>query len=220
MSTPLGTSTAATQCTCSFTATGLTILSKDTDFGFATEFNNKGCQDIGPFNGQLLHVVLSGSKEFSVALSQATECTESPVLATWDIVNAADYFTDGKHLYIPLANFNINKEYVMAVSFRAFRDPNTPTTFNLVEIIELPLDGIPGFPIPEKKATEPLYFHCTKKNSIGFGIDEGRPDLARELMRILDEENIKVTFFVLGSQLNDPGTTKFYIDAKNKGHQV
>lgn len=202
----------------------LTIRSGDIDFSFITEFDNAGCQDLSSFNNHLIHVRISGSPEFSVAVLQNNLGCDRNILPhpqTWDIVNAADYVSqDGGHLYIPIAHFNIDKTKAMAIAFQAFRDPNAATIFSLVEIIELPLDGIPGFTMPEKKPTAPLYMSCTKPGSIGFGIDEGSLEYAQQLMEILNREGIKVTFFVLGKDLVDTGFKKFYKEASDNGHQV
>lgn len=209
---------------CEITPGKLTIRSSDIDFSFISEFDNVGCQDISSLNSQLIHVALSGSSEFSVALLQNNPGCDPNILPypqTWDIVNAADYVSqDGGHLYIPIAHFNIDKAKAMAIAFKAFRDPNTATVFTLVEIIEFPLDGVPGFTMPEKKPTAPLVMSCTTPNSIGFGIDEGSLEYAQQLMGILDRERIKVTFFVLGKDLISTGFREFYRDASNNGHQV
>lgn len=148
-----------------------------------------------------------------------------PFPLTWDIVNAVDYahVSGGRtNLYIPLTHFNIEKSEALGFAFRAFRDPNTATTFHLVEFLELPLGGIPGFRIPEKKPTGPLHFACTRPNSIAFGIDDGVPELAQEMMEILNSEGIKATFFVVGQGLDDPSTnsSNFYKEARDNGHQV
>lgn len=212
--------------TCTFAPGSLTILSNDTNLGFYTNFDKNGCQDISALNNQILHVAFSGSPEFSIALQQNNpECNPNiaPYPETWDIVNAADYVDGaGQNIYIPLAHFDIEKAKTQSVAFKAFRNPNTATTFTLVDIIEYPLNGIPGFKVPEKKATGPLYFSCTRENSIAFGIDGGAPELAQPLMEIIKAEKIKVTFFVSGKDLDNPSTnfTNFYKEAIDNGHQV
>lgn len=209
---------------CEITPGKLTVRSSDIDFSFITELDNVGCQDISSLNSQLIHIVLSGSTEFSVAFLQNNPGCDPNILPypqTWDIVNAADYVSqDGGHLYIPIAHFNIDKTKAMAIAFQAFRDPNTATIFSLVEIIEFPLDGVPGFTMPEKKPTAPLYMSCTRLGSIGFGIDEGSLEYAQQLMGVLNREGIKVTFFVLGKDLISTGFRRFYKDASDNGHQV
>lgn len=168
-----------------------------------------------------MHVKFEGSPNFSIALQQnnpGCNANAAPYPETWDIVYAADY-SDGKDIYIPISHFNINKSRAVGLAFKAFRDVGVATKFSLIEIAT----GLPGGrSVPEKKPTGPLYFACTRPNSIAFGIDDGVPELANEMMQIIDEANIKVTFFTVGNALDDPSQpfTKLYQDAVKKGHQV
>lgn len=199
---------------------GLTILSGDTDYSFYTQLTG-GCQNIDTFAGQYVHVKFSGSPEFSIALQQHNPTCNSdlaPYPETWDIVNAVDY-SNGADIYVPLDHFTIVKQRAIGFAFKAFRDPNTPTTLTLVEIVAAPPSG---FNIPAKKPTGQLYFSCTRPNSIAFGIDDGVPELAQQTMDIIKAEGIKVTFFTVGNALDDASQpfAALYRQAAADGHQV
>ncbi|KAI5845215.1 hypothetical protein DFP73DRAFT_584762 [Morchella snyderi] len=203
---------------CQWNGGSLTIQSADTDYSFFTQFNN-ACQDLGSLNSQYLHIKCSGDKQFSIALTQNNnECNvnRAPYPETWDIVNAADY-SNGEDIYVPMSHFNIMKGRTLGVAFKAFRNPGASTTFSLIEIV----DSAP-VNVPEKKPTGPLYFSCTRPNSIAFGIDDGIPSLAEEMMEIVDSEGIKVTFFVVGQSLDDSSLPfkNLYKRALDNGHQI
>lgn len=68
----------------------------------------------------------------------------------------------------------------------------------------------------------PLYFACTRPNSFAFAIDDGSPQLAQEVMKIVREEGIKVTFFTVGLPLLDQSTnlSTIYKEMHSLGHQV
>lgn len=204
---------------CTFSGGSLSIKSTDTDYSFYTQLNG-GCQDITGLESQYLHVKLSGSSDFSIALQQNNpSCNEAiaPYPETWDVVYAADYHSNGD-IYIPLRHFNINKKRTIGIAFKAFRS-STPTVLKLVEIVAtLPA----GRSVPGKKATGPLFFQCTRPNSIAFGIDDGVPELAQRMMEIIRKQKIKVTFFTVGNSLYDPegNFTAVYKEAIARGHQV
>jgi len=206
--------------TCTWGDGSLSITSSDTDYSFYSQFTN-GCQDITSWESQYVHVKFSGSPNFSIALQQnnpGCNAAVAPYPETWDIVYAADY-SDGSDIYIPLSHFNINKSRAVGLAFKAFRDVGVETKLSLIEIAT----GLPGGrSVPEKKPTGPLYFACTRPNSIAFGIDDGVPELADRMMQIIDAAGIKVTFFTVGNALDDPSQpfTKLYQDAIKKGHQV
>ncbi|CCX15042.1 hypothetical protein FPQ18DRAFT_14495 [Pyronema domesticum] len=205
--------------TCTFGSGKLTVKATDTDYSFYTQLNG-GCQDVTGMNSQYLHVKISGSSDFSIALQQNNpSCDEtlSPYPQTWDIVYAPDYTVNGD-IYVPLSHFNINKQKAVGFAFKAFRS-TTATTFSLVEIVtSLPS----GRTVPAKKPTGPLIFQCTRPNSIAFGIDDGVPELAQRTMQIIKDAGIKVTFFTVGSALTDPegNFTAIYKEALDRGHQV
>lgn len=129
-----------------------------------------------------------------------------------------------KELFIPLSHFQINHRRVVSVSFTGFYTPE-PVTLYRVEIVpSVPPPGPENnhFRIPEKLPSGQLILRCSRPNSFAFGIDDGQPQFAQEVMRILDEENVRVTFFAVGAGLSDPSTnfTKFYREMLRKGHQV
>lgn len=206
---------------CTFASNKLRILSSDVDYSFYTQLNG-GCQDLGgTLSGNYLHVKLSGSVDFSIALQQNNpSCSEavSPYPETWDVVYAADYNINGD-IYVPLSHFNINKKRSLGFAFKAFRNSNVETVLSLVELVKsLPA----GRNVPAKKPTGALIFQCTRPNSIAFGIDDGVPELAQQTMDIIKNSGIKVTFFTVGSALLDPqgNFTPIYQEAIKRGHQV
>ncbi|PWW72833.1 Carbohydrate Esterase Family 4 protein [Tuber magnatum] len=207
--------------TCTWGGDGLTIISSDVDYSFYSQFDNAGCQDVSSWERQYVHIKFSGSHDFSIAMQQNNDgCKfdQAPYPETWDIVYAADY-SDGSDIFVPVSHFNINKGRAIGIAFKAFRNAGAETKFSLLEIVS-DLPG--GRSVPEKKATGPLYFACTRPNSIAFGIDDGSPEFTKEIMDIIDQENIKVTFFAVGQALDDPSQNfkAVYLEAIQKGHQV
>ncbi|KAJ5118952.1 Glycoside hydrolase/deacetylase beta/alpha-barrel [Penicillium atrosanguineum] len=129
-----------------------------------------------------------------------------------------------KELFIPLSHFLINQNRVVSVSFSGFYT-NRSITLHRVEIVSSvppPRKENNYFKIPEKLPTGELILRCTRPKSFAFGIDDGSPRFAQEVMRILDEENVRVTFFAVGAGLRDTTTnlTRFYREMLKKGHQV
>lgn len=127
-------------------------------------------------------------------------------------------------LYIPLSHFHIDQNRVVSVSFHGFYT-NEPLTLRRVEIVPMVPPPSPAnghFRMPGKLPTGNLVLRCTRPNSFAFGIDDGQPQYAQEVKRILDEENVRVTFFVVGAGLRDPSTnfTEFYRQMLREGHQV
>lgn len=129
-----------------------------------------------------------------------------------------------QELFIPLSHFRINQNRVVYVSFTGFYT-NESITLHRVEIVSNippPREENNYFKVPEKLPTGDLILRCSRPNSFAFGIDDGSPRFAQEVMRILDEENVRVTFFAVGAGLRDTSTnlTRFYREMLNKGHQV
>jgi hypothetical protein len=127
-------------------------------------------------------------------------------------------------LYIPLSHFRIDKRRVVSVSFTGFYT-NETVTLHRVEIVPSVPPPSPAnnyFTVPRKLQTGQLVLRCSVPNSFAFGIDDGQPQFAQEVMRILDEEDVRVTFFVVGAGLQDSTTnfTRFYKEMMKKGHQV
>lgn len=127
-------------------------------------------------------------------------------------------------LYIPLNHFNIDHGRVVSISFHGFytNDSITLRRIEIVPSVPPPSPANNYFEIPEKLPSGQLVLRCSVPNSFAFGIDDGQPQFAREVMKILDEEDVRVTFFVVGAGLRDPTTnfTRFYREMIGKGHQV
>lgn len=127
-------------------------------------------------------------------------------------------------LFIPLSHFHINHNRVVSVSFTSFYT-NVSLTLRRVELVSTvppPSAENNGFLIPEKQPSGTLVLRCSRPNSFAFGIDDGQPGFAQQVMQILDEENVRATFFVVGAGLTDQSTnfTNFYREMRGKGHQV
>jgi hypothetical protein len=129
-----------------------------------------------------------------------------------------------QELFIPLSHFRVNKDRIMSVSFTGFYT-NESITLHRVEIVSnIPPPSAENnyFKVPKKLPTGELILRCSRPNSFAFGIDDGSPRFAQEVLSILDEENVRVTFFAVGAGLRDTTTnlTRFYREMLNKGHQV
>lgn len=127
-------------------------------------------------------------------------------------------------LFIPLSHFKIDQSRVVSFSFTGFYT-NEPLTLRRIEIVPTippPAAENDNFHIPEKLPTGTLVLRCKRPNSFAFGIDDGQPRFAQEVMRILDKEDVRVTFFVVGAGLRDHSTnfTNFYKEMMKRGHQI
>lgn len=89
-----------------------------------------------------------------------------------------------------------------------------------VDIVSSIPDSFPRRPTKLPSGT--LHQFCTVPSSFAFGIDDGRPDLAPAMMRVLEEEDALVTFFATGSGLRDEKAnfSGVYREMLRKGHQV
>jgi len=198
----------------------LTIVSSDTDLAWYTQITDS-CRDIRSYENAYLHVQYSGSNKFTIALQQhnsACNTNIAPYPETWDVVSADRYAISATDIYVPLAHFSINKSRAIGLAFKAFQT-SSPTTFTKIEIVSTAPSNVK---IPAKVPTAPLYFACTRPNSFAFAIDDGVPDLAQEVMKIVKEEGIKVTFFTVGAPLLDPATnlSNVYKEMYSQGHQI
>ncbi|KAJ5632817.1 hypothetical protein N7490_009156 [Penicillium lividum] len=127
-------------------------------------------------------------------------------------------------LFIPLSHFRINHNRVVSVSFSGFYT-DVPLVLRRVEFVSTippPSPENNHFLIPEKAPTGTVVLRCSRPNSFAFGIDDGQPQYAQKVMQILDEEDVRATFFVVGAGLTDSTTnfTNFYREMMGKGHQV
>lgn len=200
----------------------LTITSSDTDYSYFTVIAD-GCRDMNAYKNSYLHIAYTGSDDFSVALQQSnSQCSDTvaPYPETWDEVDASYYNNAaGTDIYIPWSHLNINHARTVAIALRSFRKPTTPTVFSKIEVVRSPPTN---WKVPAKIPSAPLYFACTRPNSFAFAVDDGSPFLAQEVMQIIKDEGITVTFFTVGQPLLDPSMnfTAIYRDMIAQGHQV
>ncbi|KAF1962270.1 glycosyl hydrolase [Byssothecium circinans] len=197
----------------------LTLTSTDSDYSFFTQVSGS-CTDMSKYKGSYLHIAYSGSTAFSVAIQQHnSKCDETiaPYPETWDSLEASRYAKDG-NIYMPISHFNIDLARTIGIALKGFytRDP---VTLSVIEIVP----SVPaGTIIPNKLESGDLVFACKRPNSFAFAIDDGSPQYAQEVMKIVKEENIKVTFFTVGAPLLDASTnlTNVYREMQSQGHQV
>lgn len=208
--------------TLTYSNSRLSILSPDTDYSYYTQLSS-GCKDLSSWKTSYLHIQYTGSPHFTVALQQhnsGCNANVAPYPETWDVVEARRYTNTAQtDIYIPISHFNIVHSRAIGFAFKAFQQATTPTVLSKIEIVKNPPSG---WAVAAKVPTAPLYFACTRPNSFAFAIDDGIPDLAQQVLQIIREENIKVTFFTVGLPLLDPGTnlSSVYTEMKNAGHQV
>ncbi|KAH9866012.1 hypothetical protein J1614_008576 [Plenodomus biglobosus] len=197
----------------------LKIVSPDADYAFYTQVS-AGCSDFTKYKGSYLHIAYSGSTKFTVSFQQHnSKCNANiaPYPETWDSAEASRYANNG-HIYIPINHFNINLSRVVGFALKGFYSSD-PVTLSTIEIVS----SVPaGTIIPAKAATGNLIFACKRPNSFAFAIDDGIPSLAQDVLKIIREENIKVTFFTVGAPLVDSSTnlTNVYREMQAAGHQL
>lgn len=201
----------------------LIIAPNNADGKYHIQFAEPACFDLSQYRSAYLHVVFHGNTAFTISLEQNNEqCSEdvNPYPETWDSIEAGRYvFAEGENdIYVPLSHFDINFTRASSVSFHGFY---THEKLHLarVEIVEQPP---PTFITPEKIPTAKVILRCTRPNSFAFGIDDGEPYLAKDVMDILEEEGVKVTFFTVGKGLDDPELPfgEVYREMIKRGHQV
>lgn len=167
-----------------------------------------------------LHIQFEGTDKFSVSLNQNNEqcsSTVAPYPETWDTIEVSRYSEDG-HIYVPISHFGINLKRVSSVSFHGFYTSQKVRFYKVEFVSKLPKK----FEIPEKLPNGELVLKCKRPNSFAFGVDDGVPWLAQEVMKIFEEEDILVTFFTVGNALDEPGNnfTNVYTEMLGRGHQV
>lgn len=219
------------------------LFPSDPDHNYHTLISSaQSCSGLVSYKekGMVLRVVFSGTDRFSISLNQHNRDCDSktrPYPETWDSVEARRYIYTfpvaagdderKKEIYVPLDHFKIDHWRVSSVSFNGFYNTSSPTgdsqmsttlTLYEVSIVTPPASFTP----PPKLPTGNMVLRCTRPNSFAFGIDDGQPGLAREVMQILEEEGVLVTFFVVGAGLRDPETnfTGVYTEMLRRGHQV
>jgi hypothetical protein len=129
-----------------------------------------------------------------------------------------------RELYIPLTHFEIDFNRVVSVSFHGFftQEPITLHRVEIVPSVPAPTPDNGHFRLPGKLPSGRLVLRCSRPNSFAFGIDDGQPQFSQRVMRILEEENVRVTFFVVGAGLRDRSSnfTAFYKEMLKRGHQI
>ncbi|KAL4805584.1 hypothetical protein BDV18DRAFT_152827 [Aspergillus unguis] len=196
------------------------LFPTDPDQTYHTELGPATCFDMQPFDHMYLHIVFSGSTSFSISLNQHNEecdSRRSPLLETWDSIETERYAREND-IYIPLDHFDIDQARTVSISFHGFWSPEELTLYRVEIVPDVPL----GFYIPPKLDTGKLFLHCTRPNSFAFGIDDGMPHLVQDVMEILEEEEVLVTFFVVGAGLRDKEAnfSHVYAEMLRRGHQV
>ncbi|PKX91741.1 polysaccharide deacetylase family protein [Aspergillus novofumigatus IBT 16806] len=192
----------------------------DPDHNYHTQLAAAECFSFLPYSDQYLHIVFSGTNKFSISLNQNNEDCDpyrKPYPETWDSVEAARY-TSGNEIYVPLSHFHIDQSRVLSVSFNGFYSKESLTLYKVEIVPELPM----GLRVPNRLANGRMVLRCTRPNSFAFGIDDGQPRFAQEVMDILEKENILVTFFVVGAGLRNEETnfTQVYREMLRRGHQI
>ncbi|KAG9523499.1 polysaccharide deacetylase, partial [Aureobasidium melanogenum] len=200
-------------------ANKLTIQSEDADYAFYTQLSGS-CRDMTMYDGSYLHIAYTGSNAFTIALQQhnsACDETIAPYPETWDSLEAARYAT-ATDIYIPMNHFNINRGSAIGFAIKGFYKAD-PVTLTKIEIVK----SVPAnFKVPNKLPSGNLIFACKRPNSFAFAIDDGSPEYAQEVLSIIKEADVKVTFFTVGAPLLDPSTnlSNVYNEMVSAGHQI
>jgi hypothetical protein len=196
----------------------LTISFPDSDYNYYTRLADN-CQDMRVYEPSYLHIVFSGSTQFSIGLLQHNkDCNPdiAPFPETWDDVFAARY-AKGNDIYVPFSHFKIDKTRVIGITLHGFTPDST--VFKKIELVP----SVPSsWQVPSKVESAPLVFACTRPNSFAFAIDDGIPEFSQPVMQTIKNSGIKVTFFTVGVPLLDMSNnfTNVYRDMLNDGHQI
>lgn len=191
----------------------------DADMNFNTQVSLT-CRDMTPYQDMYLHIVFSGTDQFTISFSQNNEeCdpSRSPYPMTWDSVEASRY-SNGQDIYIPISHFNIDLTKAASIALNGFYTKEEIQLYKVEVTYGVPED----FYIPEKLPSGTMVLKCKRPNSFAFGIDDGQPRFSQEVMDIIAEEDIKVTFFTVGNGLLDEYSnfTAVYQEMLRRGHQV
>ncbi|OAL74832.1 hypothetical protein A7D00_0427 [Trichophyton violaceum] len=197
----------------------LRLSPTNADMNFYTQVATS-CHDMTAYKNSYLHVVFKGSDKFTISFTQHNaECDQNkaPYPETWDSIEASRY-SSGENIYVPLSHFHINFMRPNSIGFHGFYAGGDVTLFKVEIVSSLPDD----MKLPEKLPTGTLALRCKRPNSFAFGIDDGQPQYAQEVMKIIAEEGILVTFFTVGNGLLDEAAnfTNVYKEMLGRGHQV
>lgn len=196
----------------------VTLMPGAVDMGYHTQVGPY-CGDLSPYQHMFIHISFSGTDKFTVSLTQHNdECTLSkwaPV--TSDAVEASRY-SSGQDIYIPISHFNVDLTRVSSIQINGFYTLEWVKLYKVEITSAAPYD----WEEPRKLPSGTVYTQCTRPNSFAFGIDDGSPQFTREVMDILEDEGVLVTFFAVGNGLVDPTAdfTGVYREMLNRGHQV
>ncbi|KAI5308405.1 hypothetical protein KEM55_005808, partial [Ascosphaera atra] len=171
---------------------------RDADAKYHLQFAEPACYDLSEYKGMYLHVVYQGTTDFTISLEQNNEqCSDTvnPYPQTWDSVEAGRYANENE-IYVPLKHFEIDLTHASSVSFHGFY---TKDRLRLLRV-EIVKESPQGVEIPEKIPCAKVVLSCKRPNSFAFGIDDGEPWLAKEVMDILEQEDVKVTMEGLKSK--------------------
>ncbi|PYH93407.1 glycoside hydrolase/deacetylase [Aspergillus ellipticus CBS 707.79] len=201
----------------------ITLHPTDPDQIYHTQLSPATCFNLRPYRRtHYLHILFTGSTSFTISLTQNNphcNASHAPFPETWDSVPATPY-AHGPHIYIPLWHFAIDHARALSVAFNGWysRDPVTLFRVELVSAGAVPI----GFPVPQRAENGRVVLRCSRPGAFAFGIDDGQPGLAQQVVRILEEEGVLVTFFVVGRGLRDPETnfSGVYGEMVARGHQV
>ncbi|KAF3482265.1 uncharacterized protein GIQ15_05024 [Arthroderma uncinatum] len=178
----------------------LRLSPTNADMNFYTQLSG-GCTDMTVYKDAYLHVVIKGTDKFTISFTQHNaQCNQNvaPFPETWDSVEASRY-ANGGDIYVPLSHFNIDLARANSIGFHGFYTKEEVTLFK-VEVVSSPPNTLGT---PSKLPTGTLALKCKRPNSFAFGIDDGQPQYAQEVMNMLAEEDILVTFFTVGNGLLD-----------------
>ena len=192
---------------------------------FYTTISNT-CGSLTAYQDSYLEVNLTElptGQDFDVLLFQHNaECDESkrfPV--NWGQAQVSWYLNSERNrAIIPIAvlSAGINLGKISSVAFKYFR------TFASIKVnsIRIIREAPNGWILPPIYPQAPLHFDCKIPGDIALGIDNGLPRLTQQVLQILKDENIKATFFVLGTPLKDSSNnfTLAYLDAMTNGHTI
>lgn len=209
---------------------GVTLRPSSAEQRFSTQVaSGDECADRRDWVDQdlLLHLEFAGPPDFSISLVENNvRCSSaaSPYPDAWDSVEAARYAHDRYHIYVPLAHFRIDFGRLLAVSVHGFfgRTHRTPVRLRRLELVPAQPPKRKGLQVPDKRPTAQVALRCSRPNSFAFGIDDGSPALVQQMMDILEEEDVLVTFFAVGQALDD-GQLPFsgvYRTMLERGHQI
>ena len=201
----------------------LRLMPQNSEMSYHTQVS-RTCFDLSPYKDKYIHISFEGTDKFTISLSENNRgCSrqQAPYPETWDSVEASRYVYKGsgrRDIFVPISHFDINLALASSIEFHGFYAKNPLQLFKVEITSSIPA----GWQAPNKLPTGKLVRSCTRKDSFAFGIDEGNPKFARQMMDILQKEGVLVTFFVVGDILMNrtTGFTEVYKEMAKRGHQI